>query len=257
MKIPVLVPLGTGSHSDDWELRLLLRSMDRHLHGVGEVYLITTNCPNWVNRNEIKVVPVADRHSTCKDANLWEKVIKTLRLYGIGEFIFCADDNLFMQDVEATDIPTLYNSRGIASFQQPPETIWRKRMAHTLDWANGFFPLLDRNFDVHAPQIFNGNAILQHLENAPWDREPGLGIYTAWRVLEHLHEGKLPEMAPQSECKLTLQNECTELIQSMSDSDFQGRLFLGYNDGAVAGGLIPRLKRIFPEKCRYEKEGAL
>lgn len=254
--IPVIIPLGTGSFSENLELRILLRSIERHLKGHGEIYLATTACPNWVNQDSLNVVPIPDRWQTCKDANLWEKTIETLRKHKIGQFIFAADDNVFMQDVDADKIPLIYNPRGLQHFRQPPFNRWRLRMLNTLNWArmHAGITLNDRNFDAHVPQLFNGHAILGRLEEAPYNREPGLCIYTAWRVLEHLYD-PMPEALPQEQYKWTFQNECAELIQSLSDKDLQSRLFIGYNDGAISGGLLKRLLKIFPQQSIYEREG--
>lgn len=243
----VVIPLGSGSQTGDDELKILLRSIETNLVGAGQIFIVTHTPPEWLNRDEVTVVDIADRYTDNKDANLHLKVLETARKHGFNHFIFCADDNCFMQKVRAAEIPVLRNHRPREAFEGGGR--WRERVRHTFDWAESLGVKLDFNFECHAPQVFDAKKVLAGMENVDCVSPPGLTIYTAWRVVSDSWRDSLPQV----DYKITLEACTAEDVASMKDSYLTSRMFLGYNDVAVGAGIIARLRQIFPHKSRFEK----
>lgn len=243
----IIIPIGTGSQIDNEELRMLLRSIETNLKDYGRIYIVTHTPPAWLNQNEVTVVDVPDKYAQNKDANLHLKTLTTIEKYGIDKFIWCADDNLFMQPVTACELPTLYNRKNRQEFYKAGSK-WQKRVCNTFEWADKRGVHLDFQYEVHAPQLFDGRKLLKGMKDVDYVSLPGLTIYTAWRVVTDTWQNALP----QSEWKLTLEQEDIPSIERRKDEDYQSRLFLGYNDTAVKGGLIARLRAIFPNRSKYE-----
>jgi len=245
---PVIIPLGRGSARGDCELRYLLRSIDRHLKGHGGIYLVTDRCPGFINRNTVNVVKAGDAHADNKDANLHDKVLAVLRGYDVDDFIFAADDNVVMQDVDAAMLPVLHQTRTSDTCGEATSR-WGRRLAHTLDWAASRGAAVSHPLECHAPQLFHGRAILEGMDAVDYASQPGLTIYTTWRVLD----GTWRDAVPLEGYKTTLENRDATRLMDMTDADLKARMFLGYNDGAVACGMLDRLARLFPSRSIYER----
>ena len=244
----VIIPLGRGGTGDNTELRYLLRSIDAHLKNYGRVFLATDCAPDWLS-DAVTIVEAGDIYSDNKDANLHRKILRVLDKYEVGDFVFCADDNCFMQDIAAGAIPTLVNGKPRPNFEGENLSKWQKRVKHTLEWADSQGAHLEHHYEVHCPQLFHGAALREKLAKVDYVAQPGLTIYTCWRVLTDTWRDALP----QAQYKTTMENECGETLAAMTDAQLCARPFLGYNDGGVKCGMLNRLARLFPEKARFER----
>lgn len=242
IKVDVIIPLGNGSKHDNEELRLMLRSLDAHCSDVGRVFLATQYCPDWIDRDKITVVDLPDSEPHNKDANLIYKTLKVIELYNVERFVFSADDNFIMQDVELKHIPLLYN-RPKSAFDNA-DTKWRKRVINTFDYFLKRGIPLEHEFESHAPQYFaDAQGLLKAMEDVDYRTQPGLTIMTAFRAAT----GDIYGGVHMNEYKETYEMPCTE-------NDFHGKkLFVGTNDIGFSC-IRDKLFELFPNPSRYEKE---
>lgn len=246
MSIPdIIIPLGNGSQSNDDELKILLRSIDRNLKGYGRVFLVTSYCPSWIDMSKVTVVSVEDIYHDNKDANLHLKTLKTIELCNVKNFVWCSDDNVFMQPMYAGMIPTIHNHRHNDEFKHGEQNRWRNRVRHTLDWADSRGAHLEHQYECHCPQLFDGQALLEGMKGVDYGKQPGLTIYTTWRVVTDSWHGSLD----QRDYKATYEKQDDK--NYMTD-DLKARMFCGYNDSCFLNGLRERLFKEFPEKGRFE-----
>lgn len=247
--IPILIPLGEGSKSNNDELRILLRSIDKNVSGLDRVFLITTNKPDWIvediNERGLTVVELQDKHDSNKDANLFDKIHATLMIYDIDRFCFCADDNLFAQPTDLNSIPVLHNHRNYDWFATNVGGKWRERVKNTFDWALSKGINLPYNYECHAPQIFSGRKIIDGMQGVNYVAKP-LTIYTAWRVASDSWRGS----KDQRDFKNTYE---IGLYDNFKTDDLESKQFVGYSDATFLNGLRERLFELFGEKSRYEK----
>ena len=239
MSCDLVIPLGVGSKSDNDELRILLRSAERNAIGLGRVIIPTQAPPKWL-RNAI-VVSCGDPLQHNKDGNLINKVLTALvREKVTGDFILAADDNVFCQPVNVSEIPMLYNTKGIGDFD-PKGNRWRVRMLNTMEYLIGQGWPSDRNYETHTPQVFNAQKVLTGMQGIDYVSEPGFGIYSLFRCVS----GEFPNVT-QNKCKTTHENVAS------ADAPID-RMFAGYNDSAFLNGLRERLFEMFPDKSRFEE----
>ena len=244
--IPILIPLGTGSNSDNDELKILLRSIEKNVSNLDKIYLITTAKPDWlIDTDDIVIVPIRDRWTDNKDANLFDKVHTTIAKYNLDQFCFCADDNAFMQPIDLTAIPTLHNHRDLEWFMKNVGGKWTRRVKDTLLWAKSRGVELPYNFECHAPQIFNGQAILQGMQTVDYIARP-LTIYTAWRAVTDTWHNS----TDQRDFKNTYE---IALYDDYKQDDLTSKPFIGYSDSTFLNGLRERLFKVFGEKSHYER----
>lgn len=244
MSIPILIPLGCGSKHNNWELRILLRSIERNAENVGQIFLITTCAPEWITG--ITVVPFPDIYHDCKDANLFHKIHNTLKLYDIDDFIFTADDAVFTQKIDLQKIPVIHNNRENEIFYTLPESTWKTRVRNTLEWAKSRGVNLAHNFECHCPQLFSGKKILDGMKNVHYYNPHGKTIYTTWRVVTDTYEHSVNQL----DYKYSF--EKGEDLLEYSDAELLEKMFIGYNDSS-ASAVLRRMRNIFTEKSRYEK----
>jgi len=245
--IPILIPLGNGSQSDNLELRYALRSIEKNAIGAGVVYVITTSKPSWIAESEkLVVVPIQDIYGDCKDANLFNKVHETLKRYSIGEFVFMADDNAFANPTNIALIPPIHNHRPNSRFYEATATKWQRRVRRTLEWAKSVTGVeLEHNFEAHCQALLDGRKILSNLNSFKYypDNQEGKTIITTWRVITRSWENS----EDQRKWKETYEMPCKK-----SDVLLE-KPFVGYNDAAFLSGVREALQERFPEKSGYEK----
>lgn len=237
--IPVIIPLGNGSKSENDELKLLLRSLERHAQDLGRVIVVTDNPPDWLVKADILRIPDYYEHN--KDANIIDKTIAAIAAYHLQEFAWFTDDTLLVRDMRLADIPVLKDNRTRNDFKSET-SVWHARMRHTYDWAASIGKKLDCCYETHAPQFFrHAQMLLEHVRQMDYHTAPGLAVMTLFRVVM----GELD--AEQFDCwKTTLESK--ESVDIPLD-----RPLLGYNDEAFHGGLRERLFGLYPQKSAYEK----
>lgn len=243
----IIIPLGNGSHSGNEELKMLLRSIEAHVKGYGRVFLVTAYCPEWINRDTVTVVHIGDPYTNNKDANLHMKTLQTISQHGItGNFIWCADDNCFLQDIDSESLPILHNHRPNSIFYETAGT-WRLRVRNTLEWAKKQGVNLPWNYECHAPQLFNAHDLELEMKDVDYVSLPGLTIYTTWRTVTNTWEHTLN----QNDYKHTFEMEMDETVTHMTDAEFHSKPFLGFND-ACSMRVLRRLRMEFPNKSKFE-----
>ena len=244
--IPILIPLGIGSNSNNDELKILLRSIEKNVSGLDKIYIITTARPEWLNdSDDIVIVSMRDKWTDNKDANLFDKIHATIKKFDIDRFVFCADDNVFAQPIDLATIPVLHNHRDLEWFTKNVGGKWTRRVKDTLLWAKSRGVELPYNYECHAPQIFNGQKIINGMADVDYIARP-LTIYTAWRtVTDSWHNS-----TDQREYKNTYE---IALYDDYKQDDLTSKPFIGYSDSTFLNGLRERLFKVFGEKSHYER----
>lgn len=250
--IDIIIPLGGESKSNNDELRILLRSIAQNASGVGKVCIVSDKAPAWLS-SEVDVLKVGDSHPHNKDANIIIKVLAGIHWLGCERFCFCADDNAFLRPVDLREIPVIKNQRQISSFEPDFKAGewhgWKKRMYHTLWLADQFGMEEMWAMDCHAPQTFDARKVLEGIGRVNYRAQPGLCIYTLFRILEGIKDGD-----KQAAWKVTVEADAPKEGEKGKGATAPlDKVFIGYNDGGFLGGLRERLLEMFPEKCRYEK----
>lgn len=241
--VDVIVPLGPGTASNNDELRILLRSIDAHAKGLGRIIIVSDCAPAWLAN--VEVLAMGDAYNHNKDANLIDKTVAAISRYNVMDFVWCADDNVFMQDVWLDTIPILRTDRAKSTFGDK-DNIWHRRALHTFEWAESMGVDIKTLYESHAPQLFTDAPRLASLvRGVDYMSDPGLTIMTVFRVVMRQTNGIL-----HGAYKATYEDD----LKNPPDLSGFDRMFLGYNDKAFASGLRESLFKVFDKPCRYEKE---
>lgn len=160
--IDVVYPLGTGSIYQNFELRMSLRSVEKYLTGVRDVYIIG-DLPKWTrNVNHIA------QGDICKvpDLNIMKKVEAACRHSAVSDyFLFMNDDHFILQDREAKDFPYIHSTNIADYLRYRPSDSYSKRVRNTFEHLKQI-GAPTRFFDCHYPIVYNKKLFIQHVVEA-------------------------------------------------------------------------------------------
>lgn len=161
--IDIMYPLGTGSTWQDNEIRFSLRSVEKHLKGVGKVYVVG-NKPNWLVN--VVHIPAKDTNKI-PDINICAKTLRACRSDISDTFLFMNDDHYLLSDFQADKFPFLHSGDLLARIQKRTKDDYQKRLVNTFNalMTNG---LKTNNFDIHVPILYNKRMFKKIMEYYDW-----------------------------------------------------------------------------------------
>ncbi len=238
--VDLIIPLGRGSKSQNDELRIFLRSVEKYGHNVRKVVVVTDRPPVWLTG--VRVIPMDDPLQRNKDGNIIRKILAAIASDDMTpEFAWSADDCVLMQEFDFESIPPIFNSRCKADFPEVG-SIWQRRVRRTFELLEARGIDLTHNYESHVPQRFPARKLLRAMRNVDYQADIGYSINTLFSGLLGITGG-----FDQAIFKRTCETEAAGKDAKLS------KLLCGYNDRAFFGGLRDRLFELFPQKSKYER----
>jgi hypothetical protein len=188
MAISVVIPLGTSSiWGEDEELKHCLRSVEKHLIGVGEVFIVGV-LPKWAT-NVIHIAAKDEVGVQNRSKNIFNKIMLAVADNRVtDDFLFMNDDHFLKHDFVANEFPYHYREHDMIETVNRIKKLewWKSLVTNTRDYliANGK-PV--KMFDTHCPIVFNRNKF-RELENVDWSKPNGYGIKSLYANI-HLIQG--------------------------------------------------------------------
>lgn len=237
----VVYVLGIGSRFYDLELRYSLRSIEKHLSDVGNVYIVGEQ--PWFEHNCIHIP--AEDWSPCKEKNILGKIKVACNNHHISDtFLFFNDDHFLNQDYSADTFPNYFNSslEGLMSRTNPQST-YKISVKNTID------ELLNHNstvynYDCHTPIRYNRQSFVDINDKIDWDRERhGFVIKSLYGNLMNLDKVQFNDI------KINDHRSVDQLVEQIKHSPV-----FSIGDTGLEGGQIQLLlQQLYPNKCKYEK----
>lgn len=261
MSTDVVIPLGSGSHANDLELRFALRSLEKHFLDLGRVFICGCR-PDWLQDIEHLDLPDTNRHN--KDANLVGKVLSACKAGVSKLFLRQSDDQVMLvpcrtEDVKAYHAGDLADRVGRNSYW---EGGWKLRLRATGHWLRvRGFPTL--HYDTHLPMIYDRDKFVQIMHEFPWKqyegdrpkkgkwakvpREVGFTINTMYCNQAAVNPAHLGNE------KISLGKGSANWNVPKIRRKLTGRKYLGYDDAGFTPALQQVLYELFPTPSRFEK----
>ena len=240
-KIDIVIPLGSESFSNNLELRLALRSINRFAAGAGNIWIVGETIPHWLQN--IRHLPIPDKHRHNKDANIIDKLSAAVNEKDLtSRFVFWSDDQAALHRFIVKNMVPVFNRRKRKDFTR--ERMWHRRMRNTFDFLQQNNINLNWNWDSHVPQIMEKSLFKKLMESVDYQKPPGYCVNTLYFGL-----ARTPPRLEQSRIKTTCEAEQNYPFLPAE------RLFLGYNDAACRGNLLQLLMQYLPQRSIYEKDG--
>lgn len=238
--------LGRGSKWDNNELRYSLRSLARHVHGLGRVFVVGTD-PKWLS-DAVTYVAKKDA-SAFKEFNIAEKIAWTFQHTDISnDVLFLNDDHFLLRNITAATYPYFHRGPLLNATAGRVGAVYRMCLinTHKMLAASGRPQF---HFDVHTPIRYN--------------RQKFLGLSRTWQ--DSLKKGKYGYVVKSSYCNLTgVLAEHKWLIRDCKINGFvkgidevrsivQHRHVFSCDDAALDKGVREFLMETYPEKSIYER----
>ena len=249
--VPMIIPYRLDEsyegHGD--ELRILLRSIERHVSGLDRVCIVADRIPDWLNPTADGLVwlPLGNPYRSCKDANLHMKIIKAVQFLGVaGKWVFSADDCAFLRPCDLRTLPVIYNGSTRDRYAANPGHKWYRRMVNTFDYLASRGIQMSYSYDSHVPQAFEASTITERMREVDYTAGEGFCIYTLWRGLE----GKTSGDVRQSDVVAHFGGAEDGKTVPLDD----GKICCNYSNEPFGAGLRDRLYALFPTPSRYERK---
>lgn len=180
----ILIPLGLGSRNDNLEIRYCLRSIEKHLSGVGNIFIVGEK-PDFL-QNIIHIPCEESKDNKHRAHNIYSKIIAGITHVAHIEydevllheelsdnFLFMNDDHFLLTDYVAGEF--LYYHRGVIQTHRVPNEAQRIQMENTV----AEFGKTLHDFDIHCPIVYNKERFRMTFEGREW-KDYGFGLKTAY-----------------------------------------------------------------------------
>lgn len=231
---------GATAGRDFLELRMSLRSVEKHLKGYGNIYL-AGEIPNWVD--DMGITYYLDQWSIFnKEANIISKCFRAINIFGVSEyFIFMNDDIFFCKDVHVGNLKTYWKE----DLPKAPQSGGPYALAkvRTREWLKDHKYPHTKNFDGHCPNVMCRSALKRSLGLVNWRIEHYIFKSLYYNI--NREEGEfLPDYKYRSGTDLdtfikNVGNEYSFSTDDRSMENFQP--------------MRKYLKSLFPDSCSYER----
>jgi len=240
MTCDVVYVLGTGSPWQDNELRYSLRSVEKYISGIGQIYVVGA-CPAWLSG--VVHLPYPDRY-TCKERNIMLKLAYACGHPDLSEtFLHVHDDHFALQPQISRETPywaggTLESmARGMTN----KKNHWYDAVMNTHNAlkANGH---ATHNFDLHLPMLFNKNLYPEIMDRYNWQ---GMGRGFVVKSLYANSLGIVPTRI--GDIKLSERYPMPEIVRRL-----KGRPWYSIGNGGLSGQFKMLLEALYPNPSQFE-----
>lgn len=230
----IVIPLGIRSTQQNQELRYALRSIEKHLTGVGNVFIIGEH-PDWLT-NVIHIPYTEDPRNRYRDRNIALKMAEACKDSRVSDnFLMVHDDHFLLSDYEASAFPYYHMGPMNEGHGQYGET--KQNTKSLLSFTELF-----NNYDCHCPIVFNKQLFMRSVALADWSKWYGYCLKTLYCVMNGI-DGQLTE-----DIKIRYPLTRGEIWAQIID-----RKWFSIGDRCFApGGMRDVLNELYPSKSKYE-----
>lgn len=173
--ISVVYALGKGSRLKDFEIKMSLRSVEKNLSNVKDVWVVG-ECPIWLKVNHI---PATDPFEI-PDRNILSKIMKAVECPEVtDEFLFANDDHFLLKPFDAELFPYYYSMDMEAYLKSRGTDNYRRRVRNSYEFlkAKG---LPTKYFDSHTPILYNKSKFKHIMSELDWSKSPGFVLKSVY-----------------------------------------------------------------------------
>lgn len=235
----ILLPLGAGSRHENLELRMCLRSIEKHIQGVRNIVIVGEERLPWLD-NVIWVFAHDNPNGWMRAHNIYRKIITGLPFVS-DNFLFMNDDHFLLTDYVAGEFP--YYHRGQVDLQAMQNNKPQQHQMRNTGSALGDHTFLD--FDIHCPVVYNKRLFKNIFSRLPekWP-EYGYGIKSFYNN----HGSDLTNWVPREDLKFS-----EPLMKESIYRVLEGRPWFSIGDKCLrSGGMKEVLQELYPDKSKYE-----
>jgi hypothetical protein len=242
-RIDLVYILGSGSAWHNNELRVSLRSVQKNLKGVRNIYIIGEN-PGFLSDKVIHIYHPDELSSINADGNMTLKILRACQEKDLSDdFLFMNDDFIINKPMIASQIPWMHKG----DMKDRPSGFWvtqhyRFRLRRTFDLLQiSGLPTLQ--YDYHAPMLMNKYKFPEVMSAFDFIDDIGITFRSIYGNVLALPADHLVDQ------KVTLYKtySLADIIKRTENAQF-----VGYNDAALNNSFKYWMISQFPERSIYE-----
>lgn len=231
----ICIPLGTRSTQKNQELRYCLRSIEKHLTGVGNVFIIG-ECPDWL-QNVIHIPFTEDPRNRYRDRNIMLKMAEACKDSRVSDdFLMVHDDHFLLSNYETGSFP--YYHMGPMNEGQGQYGETKANTKSLLSFTESF-----NNYDCHCPIVLNKQLFMRSVVLADWSKWYGYCLKTLYCVMNGIEGIETIDLKIRNPLNA---GEIGMLVDGRKWFSIGDRCF-------VPGGMWDVLNELYPNKSRYEQ----
>lgn len=222
--IDLVYILGSGSVWNNNELRISLRSVEKNLNGVGNIYIIGED-PGFLSDKVIHIYHRDELGPRNADGNMTLKILRACAEPGLSDdFLFMNDDFIINRPITASEIPWMHKGD---MKDRPPDywvtQLYRYRLRRTFD-ALAMRGLPTMQYDYHAPMLMNKHKFIEVMQ--AFDYQDDIGL--TFRSLYGNALALPADLVGGRKVTIYKAYDLAEIIERVKDATF-----VGYNDGGI------------------------
>lgn len=221
------------------ELKYALRSVEKHLFGVGNIFIIGDK-PDWLQ--EAIHIPFKDGNMMAgKERNIYQKVLTAAMDPRVNNyFLYMNDDHFLLRDFEASQFPPYWHNT-LSGSLETNKSPYRQTLENTI----AALPMggMECNFDGHCPMVFNRERFVRTFERVDWSIPYGYCMKTMYCVLngivgEHMPDLKVSGAPPKGWMQ--------EILMDKGN-------YFSISDKSLNKVMRDALEELYPLTSKYEK----
>lgn len=232
----IVIPM-VATADDNIELRFALRSFEKHLSGIGSLYIIGHR-PPWL-KNAVHIPFGETLLAAIKERNICQKVLMACARQDLSrQFLFANDDHFLLKDFSADQFP--YYHSGPASKKLEKCNSFNPYRQTILNTINA----LDRdplNYDCHCPILFHKVDFVNVMSAVYWQTDYGYLMKTLYCEVMKVPGTYCPDL------KLTDLMEPDAIYEAISS-----RPWFSVGGRAMSRNMVELLKELYPQKSQWE-----
>lgn len=228
----IIIPLNDRSTQRNLELKYCIRSIKKHLSGVGNIFIIG-HCPDWIH-NVIHIPADEDPRNRFRDRNIMSKMVIACKDERVSkDFLMVHDDHYLLTDYEAGTFP-YYQCGDLV----PGEG----QYAHTKQNTIAILGEV-KNYDTHCPILFNKERFMRSAALADWSKWYGYCLKTLYCVMNGIEGEYMDDIKIRMPLKVDMINQI-----------IAGRSWFSIGDRCFTdNGMKEVLQSLYPTPSRFEK----
>jgi hypothetical protein len=234
--IDIVIPY---TRSPWWEeIRYSLRSIEKNVHGLGNVWIVGDK-PKWAKN--INYIKAEDIYKKNKGANIIRKILLACKNPRLSDtFIRMSDDQYFLKPINARDIK-IYHTGNLWDLKldlRSKRKWWFQRLRNARQYLQSI-GMPAYNYETHVPMPVNKQKFLW-MEKTPYVKTefPANSIYfNVWESGERMPKNLMAKFYKEN----------------VPISVMKNKTFLGNDDLGLSYLLQNKLKNMFSSKSHFER----
>jgi hypothetical protein len=227
-----------GSNTN--EIKYSLRSFQKHLSGIGKLFIVGDDPGIFKGFTHI---PMGNVHGFNLARNIYEKILTACKHPDVSDDFICASDDYFLlQDYEAARLPFYYQGDFPYLLSYISEDNYYK--AYVKETYNALMEkeLPVKYFNVHFPILYSKQIFIEIMARFNWEKRKSYiskSLYANSLMIEGEHVPDKKFKHPKTK---------TAILRQL-----RGLKYFSTDDGAMNEPMLEFLNETYPEPSRWEK----